>query len=509
MFNVMVVEDSKPILRDIVKQIESIDKNLVVVETAFNGKEALEKLKNNSIDILFTDIKMPRMNGLQLIEKAKEINPNLKCVIISGYDDFEYARQAMKLQVYDYILKPVDKKELEKIVSQLVKKIEVERKEEFEKKLSEIVINNNYPDNFIFPIKMYQLAIVRVGLSKRSNVAINRNLLRSLLERLELLKYVWIIETGFSSEILLLIDVENIKVMNIFKQLEILLKELIKVYPQVNIILSSIYAEIKEIFYQYLNLSNILSNIIVIGESKLFDQMTLKNLNFEKLIEEAKCLGKKFKFIIENKQLSTFKRELLNCVENWEKNMYPIIFIRQFLTMIIDYLNNLFSSTYETEIFLDISYAVDKVLEGCYSYSDIYGKIEDYLNKLSSTKVLKKNNKKRSDELVDKIVSFLQANIYGNVTLQDVSDKFNISPSYINRLIRKKYSTSTMEYYMRLKIEEAKRLLSSSENVLIKDVAEGLGFSDQHYFSKVFKIYTGMCPTEFRTKNNPHSYNNS
>jgi YesN/AraC family two-component response regulator len=504
----MVVEDSKPILRNIVKLLETIDKNLVVVETAFNGEEALQKLRNNSIDILFTDIRMPKMDGLQLIEQAKKIKPNIKCVIISGYDDFEYARQAMKLQVYEYILKPVDREELEKIVSRLVQQLDIEKKVEFEKKLSDIVINNIYQNNFDFPIKTYQLAIVRVGLLKKGKDVINKDFFKSLLDKLELLKHTWIIETGFCSESLLLFDVVNLKDVYLFNILETLLKEMNRIYQQVNIILSSILTEIREISHQYLNLSNTLSSLIRIGESKLFEQKNLSDLNLSKLNEEAKCLEKKFKFILENKQINTFKKELLQCIENWKKNMYPAIFIRRFLTIIVEYLNNSFA-TYETDTFLDISYVIDRMVEDCYSYDDIYTKIEDYLDKLLAIKTSETNSKKRSDELVDKIITFLRANIYGNITLQDVADKFNVSPSYINRLMRKRYNTSTMEYYMWLKIEEAKRLLSSDENILIKDVAEGLGFSDQHYFSKVFKMYVGMNPTDFKNKNNPNVQNNS
>jgi two-component system response regulator YesN len=82
--------------------------------------------------------------------------------------------------------------------------------------------------------------------------------------------------------------------------------------------------------------------------------------------------------------------------------------------------------------------------------------------------------------------------------LQDIANHFNLSPSYINRLIKHKYNKSPMKYYMALKIEEAKKLISNNKELPIKDISDSLGFYDQHYFSRVFKSYVGMSPVKYK-----------
>ena len=107
MYSIMVVEDSKPIVRDIIGKIQSIRPDIKEIVVTYDGVSALDMLKKQKPDILLTDIKMPMMDGLELISKAKEIYPELKCVVISGYGDFEFTHQALKLQVDEYILKRI------------------------------------------------------------------------------------------------------------------------------------------------------------------------------------------------------------------------------------------------------------------------------------------------------------------------------------------------------------------------------------------------------------------
>ena len=84
MYSIMVVEDSKPIVRDIIGKIQSIRPDIKEIVVTYDGVSALDMLKKQKPDILLTDIKMPMMDGLELISKAKEIYPELKCVVISG-----------------------------------------------------------------------------------------------------------------------------------------------------------------------------------------------------------------------------------------------------------------------------------------------------------------------------------------------------------------------------------------------------------------------------------------
>lgn len=108
MMNVLIVDDEK-IEREGIKYLLSMEKGKRSVYEAANGKQALQILRTESIDLLLTDIKMPHMDGLELSRRAKELFPDIQIVIFSGYNDFTFAQEAIRYGVTDYILKPVDR----------------------------------------------------------------------------------------------------------------------------------------------------------------------------------------------------------------------------------------------------------------------------------------------------------------------------------------------------------------------------------------------------------------
>lgn len=111
---VVVVEDEKLIAKSIVNNIEKVKDDFKVVGVAYNGEDGFALVRSLLPNILFTDIKMPIMDGLQLISRVKENFPFVKIVVVSGYDDFEYARAALHNNASDYLLKPINLQELQK-----------------------------------------------------------------------------------------------------------------------------------------------------------------------------------------------------------------------------------------------------------------------------------------------------------------------------------------------------------------------------------------------------------
>ena len=120
-YRVIVVEDENLIAKNIAKHIESENSGFKVTGIYSNGEDALEAIKNQPPSVVFTDISMPVMNGLELAAKIHETMKYVKCVIITGYAEFEYVKEALHYGVEDYLLKPVDPEELRK----LLKKIEI------------------------------------------------------------------------------------------------------------------------------------------------------------------------------------------------------------------------------------------------------------------------------------------------------------------------------------------------------------------------------------------------
>ncbi|WP_343084796.1 response regulator [Blautia producta] len=125
MINMLIVDD-EIVMRRGLSFIPWEKAGVCLAGTASSGMEALEIIKQKDIQILFTDIQMPDINGLELIRAANLLNPSIQSVLLTGHNNFNYAKEAISLHVYDYILKPCDPDEVLEIIGKLAKKIEEE-----------------------------------------------------------------------------------------------------------------------------------------------------------------------------------------------------------------------------------------------------------------------------------------------------------------------------------------------------------------------------------------------
>lgn len=118
-FPVVIVEDENLIAKNIAKHIEAENSKFKVVGIYSNGEDALNAIKEQPPAVVFTDISMPVMSGLELAAEINRTMSHIKCVIITGYADFEFAKQAMHYEVKDYLLKPLDTEELHLVLKNL------------------------------------------------------------------------------------------------------------------------------------------------------------------------------------------------------------------------------------------------------------------------------------------------------------------------------------------------------------------------------------------------------
>ena len=132
MYSICIADDEKYVLKSIAQRISSSGMELEVVGMAGNGLEALELYDREQPDIFFVDINMPVVNGLDFIERIRKKAPDVRTrfIIISGYDDFEYARQAIEVGVDQYLLKPVTRMKLKNVLLELKDKIEQDQEQE-------------------------------------------------------------------------------------------------------------------------------------------------------------------------------------------------------------------------------------------------------------------------------------------------------------------------------------------------------------------------------------------
>ena len=118
MYRVVVIEDEEAIRKGIIMSIDFSTLNCILIGEASNGVEGIKLIQEKKPDIVITDVTMPLMSGIEMIEQTLEYN--YTSIIISGYDEFSYAKKAIKLGVCDYLMKPIDKEELNNVIQSIV-----------------------------------------------------------------------------------------------------------------------------------------------------------------------------------------------------------------------------------------------------------------------------------------------------------------------------------------------------------------------------------------------------
>ena len=126
MYNLLLVDDEADVLQAMKRKIDWEALGFCLAGTAENGQEALELAEQLHIDVVLTDIKMPYMDGLTLCRKLKENYRNMKVVIYSGFDDFEFAREAVHLEAEEYLLKPISAKDITEVFTRIKGKLDQE-----------------------------------------------------------------------------------------------------------------------------------------------------------------------------------------------------------------------------------------------------------------------------------------------------------------------------------------------------------------------------------------------
>ncbi|MBF0934602.1 MAG: response regulator, partial [Abiotrophia defectiva] len=125
--SVMIVDDEYMIVKGLERLIRWEELGLQLAGTAGNGQEALDIMSRQAVDIVITDVNMPNVTGIDFISQAKELGQDFAFIFVSGYQEFEYVKRGMELGAKNYLLKPIDKVELHRVLSQVAQEIRDKR----------------------------------------------------------------------------------------------------------------------------------------------------------------------------------------------------------------------------------------------------------------------------------------------------------------------------------------------------------------------------------------------
>lgn len=493
MYKIIVVEDNVRINRYISGILKKALPSDVSIESAFDGESALQMAKNG-VDAVITDIRMPKMSGIELITEVKKMFPKVKIVIISAYEDFKVAQEAIALKVDQYLLKPFDDKKIIDIAKGLYTESMGRESDAIKQALLKTASGVMLQKEEQYTDIQCQVMLLRFGVFGTKGGLNAEEELRQYIESMQYhLDYV-IFKMNYETFGIVFYRKRTEYLPNVQGLALGLINTLLKKYAMINVYLSKPYLDICETYPVILKSYQELSCLLVIGKSILWEEDGYR----QRIIPASQVERKlaEFKPILEKRMKAKNQQKMAEAIQGFflkeGLEEYPAILIKRLVVGTAEKMLEVSKCMLDENI-LEV---VEKELLDCYCVQDVIDAVIRIYQNIEKMNV--NENGVSMKELSDQVLDYLKKHVYENVCLKDLVDEFHFSESYIVRVVSYHTGITPMKWSILLKVEEAKNMFRTNPSLKAAYVAEQLGFSDQRYFCKVFKNYEKMTISEYK-----------
>jgi two-component system response regulator YesN len=525
--NVLLVDDEY-LIRDLLKKcIDWKSLGMQIVSECSSAQEALDFIEQTVPDIIITDICMPFMDGIEFSEIVLEKYPHMKIIILTGYDDFEYAKNSVKIGITDFLLKPIDDDELTQILSKIKQKIEKEKahqkeysqlkkqlanylpyiKEKFFNELlqntledSELNDKLSYLQIPIIP-DFFQISVIEPTPLSTPGTSTEEQKLLLRMQNMKMIKKYFnnqlYIHIFFDTSHRIVILNNNIQIDLADNCEKIKNAILHQQNCTVSIGIGNSYIHSKNIKSSYKEACYALNYKVIVGKNELIhysdiDFLTQKNWQFDR--EELDAFSFYLKTGMKEKAV-----ESLDCFFNTlqlgaDITINPIRIISSNIISVL--LNTLI------EINIDIS---DVFEENTYPYEQIFKidtlpDMKTYLKTLIDKviAIIHKIHTNKTNSLISQIETYISDHSSdSDLTLAYVAKQFFLNPSYLSRIFKQEIGKTFSEYVLKVRMEQAITFYKET-HLKTYEIAEKVGIPDPNYFSTCFKKYIGLSPTDYK-----------
>jgi two-component system response regulator YesN len=517
--NIIIVDD-EPIIRIGLRTLIDWDLHgLTLIGEASDGEEALELINQHQVDILVTDIRMPRMDGLELIRRAKQQQDDIGVLVLSCLDDFSYVKEAMKLGARDYILKPtMEPEELIKVLNSIGDQLNNERKQVEHLRQLNIQLKQSKPYQLEARIRKYmELGIFDEHLEHELfngekllySMLICSNDVKALSPFINNRHSTYLVSIEMNTnERLVLIEYQN--------------------QPSTNDFLQESTSLAKE-FLSWMTLDDEphpKGNVIYMGPPMERMEQLRVRLEFHRsqmhyrfyaypslqiVLQSSNTIPTDFPFALE------IRNDILKSVmgNNREGVMHHTKRLASVIESTQPDLVRLQAFIFET-IGLIIGYARDKNYAGIEQYEQQYLSMEriksnfhidDLMEWLQEAvfeywncSTIDTNLSVSNHPFIRKAKEYMRLNYQKSIGTTDIADHVRLSRSYLSDLYSREVGESLIETLTRIRIEEACKLLRSADQK-IYEIAEEVGFADSKTFARTFRRIVGCSPKEYEGSN--------
>lgn len=519
MYKLIVVDDEMAIRTGMCSYIDWNAMGFEVTADFEDGKETIEYIANHPVDVILTDIEMAEVSGLELAKYIYENKLPIKVVILSGYKEFEYARQAIQYNVEYYLLKPIKMNEVQEVFGKIRLDLEHHLKEQEmnlsrEKKFKELLpelqeqfwisllvggLHNK--ENIVKKQKMLQLdfdlqtpcAIIDVQMEIDEES--NQLYYKQRENRSNLINNIFGGNTGeikyypayLSSDILKIIAIMKQKctIEKFHENLELQLEE--KRESVAKLLKLKIITSIEKIFPDIMELSEY--------KYELQAYVQKKTASVRLVPGDYERLKQKYKLLIETINDGDFD-ELDNLVDNifFEFRNLPIEQVKQLLINMFSLLSSKFMKM-SSDLWVVMNEKVDYQMLLDIDNRDTLK--HTCKNSLKTTiEIVKKRQNDVSKDIVEKAIYYMKKHYGDDISLESIADRYFLNPTYFSRLFKQYTGTTFMDYLIELRMEKAKELIVLGK-YKVYEVSQMVGYRSDKYFFRVFKNYTKQSPSEY------------
>lgn len=527
LYRVMLVDDEEDVIQAIINKLDWETLGFQVVGFAENGEEALEMTQRLQPDVIMSDIKMPFMDGLTLCKKIKEWNRGIKFVIFSGFDEFEYAKESIKLEVEEYILKPIRAVELQSVFQRIKKNLdqEIQEKRNVEKlskyyKDSLPIMGEQFLINLLEGrieedkiselMTFYRIDLTghyfMVSILKTESVGSEKDIQQIQLESVSLKEIaeenlkdlcqckVMIYLNNVVALAALKESDNNIKIINRMEQICNLSKRMLGVNTAAGI--GRVYEGISNARFSYKEAQNALeyrvlqeaNQAIYIDDIEPYKgkETEIDPLYVENILKSIK-LGKKEELI---KAIELFINQLKESQISLHR--YQIL-----LTEIIAELIKLGRSYHlELETIFGEQFNIYQDIYQSDSVDTLNERLEEICMKITGS--IGRERKDSAKLLAEKAKEYIEENYADPELSVDVICKhLGLSAAYFSTVFKKEVGMTFVMYLTKVRMEQALMLLNTTEEKTYI-ISSKVGYLEPNYFSYVFKKQYGVSPSKYR-----------
>lgn len=520
MYRVVLVDDEELELLGIQKLVPWKDLQMEVTAACPDGFSVLKYLEENEADVLVSDIRMPIMSGLELASKAQKLYPGLKLLFVSGYEDFQYAKQALSMQASGYILKPVNDNELIGALQSVRAALDDEqgqKKREQSIQESMVYLKNELLERCLEGTSDCEAVI---ALIEQFNLGTHSGSLRAAVMELEEPDWRSTPYGGAASSddrsALLFDSVSRLcqsAGIGMYcklspRRLAIVLEESVETSRLQRIMdeISELHAvtltvglgrevrRLDDLHQSYAEACKALSMKMFQGKGKLIAYLEAR--------AEAQASALNVESIVDSLLLAMSGYDLVGIVDQMEelfqqvKNIENPSAVRNYSLFVVSrldtYLNGL------NESLFTLTQKEGQTMDRLFQFEtidDIHSWLRRRIFEISEH--LHNKKQRKNMKLIGQIQQYIDERLGDSLSLKEVAQAFSFSPNYLGHLFKEETGELFSDYMNRKRMELAKRLLGDT-SMKVYDVADRVGASTLAYFSKQFKDYTGLTPGEYR-----------